>query len=188
MTLAAVVLGGGGGRRFGGPTHKLLAATSSGSVIERALAPLSELVGAVFAEVIVVAGAQDLSDVTPRWCRVVHNADWERGLATSLRVGIDLASDGGHEAVVVGLCDMIGVPALTWQQVAQADSDLAIASYPDGRSAPPVRLGASVWGELPTDGDYGARLLIDRFPSRALRVSVSGSADDIDTLADLQEW
>jgi CTP:molybdopterin cytidylyltransferase MocA len=49
-------------------------------------------------------------------------------------------------------------------------------------------LERSVWAELPTDGDFGARDLISTHPDKVSQVDCPGSATDIDTQEDLEQW
>ena len=103
MTAAAVVLAAGGGSRFLGDTHKLLAPLRGRPVVVWAV---EAALGAGLDETIVVTGAADLDGVlAPLPVTVLHNAAWERGIATSLAVAVDHAAAAGHGAVVVGLGD-----------------------------------------------------------------------------------
>ena len=73
---------------------------------------------------------------------------------------------------------------------ADADDEchLVVAEY-DGRPGPhPVRLDQHVWPLLPTEGDQGARALLELHPEWLCRVPCLGSGDDIDTVEDLDRW
>ena len=84
--VAALVLAAGGGRRYGMP--KALVRYEGSLLVERAV----RTAGAVCDPVLVVLGAQavdvwqtaDLSGAT-----VLANRDWETGMASSLRTGLD---------------------------------------------------------------------------------------------------
>lgn len=180
---AAVVLAAGGGTRFTGPTHKLLARLGDATVVEHAVRAASD---AGIGPVVVVTGATELpaSVAAIAGVHVVHHPGWAEGQATSLAAGIREAERLGADAVVVGLGDQPFVTADAWRAVAAARSAIAIATY-DGARRNPVRLHRSVWPELTTTGDEGARLLARLRPDLVEEVPCPGSPADIDTVADL---
>src|SRR3954468_9492500 len=103
--VAAVVLAAGGGRRYGMP--KALVQYEGSLLVERAV----RTARAVCDPVLVVLGAQavdvwrqaDLGGAT-----VLANQDWETGMASSLRTGLDglRAWPAQVEAALVLLVDM----------------------------------------------------------------------------------
>jgi molybdenum cofactor cytidylyltransferase len=183
----AVVLAAGGGTRFAGPEHKLaaeldgraVAAHAVAAAVESGLTPVIVVTGAIVPPLPESAGPDDVV--------VVHNPRWRDGQATSLRAGIAEADRLGADAVVVGLADQPFVSAEAWRRVAASDSPIAVATY-DGARRNPVRLARSVWPELPTAGDEGARVLIRMRPELVGEVPCPGSPADIDTLEDLRAW
>lgn len=182
MTIAAVVLAAGEGSRFAGPDHKLLAKVKGKAVLTWSV---EHAIEAELDETIVVTGAADVLAVLPNDATVLHNHDWADGQARSLRVAVAYAEMVGHDAIVVGLGDQPFVPGSAWHAVAFADSTVATASF-EGHRAPPVRLGADVWPELPIEGDEGARPLMRARPDLVLEVECQGRALDVDTLGDLE--
>ncbi len=184
MTMAAIVLAAGAGTRFTGPGHKLRAPFRGSTVVQHAVgAALEADLDAVY----IVTGAVELRDLIPDGVILVQNHSWELGQATSLRAGVFVAENDGHEAVVIGLGDQPLVGSESWRAVAEADGDLVTAVY-RGRRSPPVKLGAAIWPLLPTGGDVGARRLMRMRPDRVTEVSCSGDPVDFDTLEDLQSW
>ncbi len=192
---AAIVLAAGGGSRFAGATHKLLAELPSPGggterVIERVVRVAAD---AAIGPVVVVAGAVELTsvvaqlDVDGERPTVVTNARWQHGQATSLAIGLDAARRLGVGAAVVGLGDQPGVTASAWRTVAGGGSPITVATY-DGVRGNPVRLTAEVWRLLPTEGDVGARTLMDVRPDLVGEVACEGSAVDIDSAEDLDRW
>lgn len=202
--IVAVLLAAGAGSRFAGPRHKLLAPLPASDerpaepVVARALA---HCLDAALGTTIVVAGAADLSDIVdaarteranaldPDQLRVVANPDWSSGQMSSVRRGISAATEFGATRVVVGLGDQPGITADAWRSVAErgANSSIAVATYA-GRRGNPVSLSSDVWPLLPSDGDQGARALMKIRPDLVREVPCDGSADDIDTVEDLQQW
>lgn len=185
MTTAAVVLAAGGGTRFAGDAHKLLAPLRGRPVVVHAV---SAALDAALDQVLVVVGAVELGGVLPEGVTVVHNDGWAQGQATSVRAGLDAAEQHGHTAVVVGLGDQPFVTADSWRAVAAAtDRPIAVATY-DGRRRNPVRLAREVWDLVESTGDEGARALMRRRPDLVGEVPCQGTAADIDTVEDLEQW
>lgn len=184
MSTAGVVLAAGGGSRFRSGTHKLLAPLRGRPVVSWVL---RHAVAAGFDELFVVTGAVDLTDVVPSGVRVVHNPAWHEGQSTSVRAAVEAARLAGHDAVVIGLGDQPGVPAEAWQAVARTDAELVVAVF-DGVRSPPVKLAATVWPLLPSDGDEGARAIMRRRPDLVREVACEGNPADVDTLEDLHRW
>jgi CTP:molybdopterin cytidylyltransferase MocA len=184
MTVAAVVLAAGGGTRYLGPTHKLLAPFRGRALVSWAL---SNAVDAALDETVVVVGAVEPPEL-PAGITVVRNDRWREGQATSLQAAVAHAADAGHDAVVVGLGDQPALAPDAWRAVAAADATpIAAASY-EGRMGHPVRLAASVWPLLPSEGDAGARRLLDGGSGTVTLVPCPGQPIDIDTVEDLERW
>ncbi len=179
----AVVLAAGSGSRFQGAGHKLLADDDGVPVVRRAVAAA---VDAAIGDVVVVTGAADLATALAGLdVDVVVNPAWADGQASSLRHGVAAADERGASAVVVGLGDMPDVGAEAWRTVAAADGSLVTASF-GGRSSPPVRIDRSLWDQLPSSGDEGARVLMRARPELVSTVEVPGSARDVDRIDDLR--
>jgi CTP:molybdopterin cytidylyltransferase MocA len=158
-TVAGLVLAAGGGRRYGKP--KALVEYEGSLLVERAV----RTARAVCDPVLVVLGAQavdvwrtaDLDGAT-----VLANRDWETGMASSLRTGLDglRGWPGRVDAALVTLVDVPGMTPEALRAVAAhaAPDALAIAAY-DGVRGHPVLLGREHWaGVVATaTGDEGAR-------------------------------
>jgi molybdenum cofactor cytidylyltransferase/nicotine blue oxidoreductase len=157
--VAAVVLAAGGGRRYGMP--KALVEYEGSLLVERAV----RTARAVGDPVLVVLGAQ-AADVWRRadldGATVLANEDWESGMASSLRTGLDglRGWPGRVDAALVTLVDMPGMTPEALRRVAAhaAPDALAVATY-DGVRGHPVLLGRAHWaGVIETlAGDEGAR-------------------------------
>lgn len=186
MSRAAVILAAGGGSRFGGaPGSKLLAPVRGRPLVSYAIDPA---LAADLDEVVVVEGAVDLAEIVPSEATLLHNAEWESGQASSLRVAIDWSQRQGHGSVVVGLGDLPGLSAEAWRAVADDErGPIVVATY-GTRRGHPVRLDADVWPSLPIAGDEGARALMARHPELVTEVACEGRPVDIDTREDLRRW
>jgi molybdenum cofactor cytidylyltransferase/nicotine blue oxidoreductase len=178
--LAAVVLAAGGGRRYGMP--KALVEHEGSLLVERAVATAQE----VCDPVLVVLGARAV-DVW-RTARlgdavVLANRDWETGMASSLRVGVDglRGWPGRIDAALLLLVDMPGMTADALRRVAghAAPGALATATY-DGVRGHPVLLGREHWnGVVATaTGDEGARRYLAAHD--VTEVDCTGLADPTD--------
>ena len=185
MTVAAAVLAAGGSTRFVSPDggHKLLAPFRGRPLASWAIeaAVLADL-----DETLVVTGPIGLE--LPDGVTVLVNDRWSEGLASSLSLAVEHARRRHHAALVVGLADQPLVSAGAWRAVAAADDfPIAVATY-DGVRGNPVRLDASVWDALPTEGDSGARELMRLRPGLVGEVPCQGTAVDVDTVEDLAKW
>jgi len=188
VNTTAVLLAAGGGTRFTGPTHKLLAVLDGISVFQRSL---DNVLAAGFDQVVVVTGAVDLTSLGDMSSvTTVHNPRWADGQAGSLHAGLSVAADKHSDYAVVGLADQPFVGPLAWRTIASARSTapIVVATYLGVRGPNPVRLHQSVWSQIPTEGDEGARSLMRLHPDWVDEVACDGSAADIDTLEDLRQW
>lgn len=191
MSVAAVILAAGGGSRFNQgvpdarPGAKLLRSLNGRPLVSWAIAPA---IDAELDEVVVVSGAIDLSGVIPDTVAMVHNDDWTKGQATSLRVGLEWCASHGHSSAVIGLGDMPGLTALAWRAVADAPRGPIVFATYDGKRAHPVRLDAEIWAMLPLVGDEGARAVVREHPELAREVACAGATSDVDDQRDLQRW
>jgi molybdenum cofactor cytidylyltransferase/nicotine blue oxidoreductase len=180
MSTAAVVLAAGGGRRYGMP--KALVEYEGSLLVERAV----RTARAVCDPVLVVLGAQavdvwrqaDLDGAT-----VLANKDWETGMASSLRTGLDglRGWPGRVDAALILLVDMPGMTpeALTRMATHAGPDALAVATY-DGVRGHPVLLGRDHWaGVIETaTGDEGARAYLAAHA--VTEVDCTGLADPTD--------
>jgi CTP:molybdopterin cytidylyltransferase MocA len=179
-TVAAVVLAAGGGRRYGMP--KALVEYDGSLLVERAV----RTARAVCDPVLVVLGAQavdvwrqaDLDGAV-----VLANKEWETGMASSLRTGLDglRGLPAGVDAALVLLVDMPGMtPAALARLASHAAPDaLAVATY-DGVRSHPVLLGRTHWAGVAesVSGDEGARRYLAAHD--VTEVDCTGLADPTD--------
>ena len=178
--VAGLVLAAGGGRRYGMP--KALVEYEGSLLVERAV----RTARAVCDPVLVVLGARavdvwrqaDLGGAT-----VLANRDWESGMASSLRTGLDglRGWPGRVDAALVLLVDMPGMtPAALARLAGYAAPDaLAVATY-DGVRGHPVLLGREHWAGVAetATGDEGARRYLAAHD--VTDVDCTGLADPVD--------
>jgi CTP:molybdopterin cytidylyltransferase MocA len=182
----AVVLAAGAATRFGG--LKQLAQVRGRPLLEHALTAARGAAG--IERFVVVLGAHtdevragvDLEDF-----EVIECADWEEGIAASLRAGVAALGDVGAAVVLLG--DM---PGLTPQVVAGALDHLegydAVRTLAGGAPTHPVVLGERALALVPDlRGDHGARELFSALRVREWEAGHLFDATDIDTPDDLAE-
>lgn len=186
-TATAVLLAAGSGSRFLGRQHKLLTQILGRSIFAWSV---DHLVEAQFRNIIIVTGAVDLSSqisdaqFSGANLIVVHNGNWQSGMASSLQCGLAEAQRLGASAVVIGLADQPAIVGSSWQRVAHSTAPLAVATY-NGVRGNPVRVHAELWPLLPTSGDDGARSLFKSHKDLLEEVACDGSSQDLDTNEDI---
>ncbi|WP_328767691.1 nucleotidyltransferase family protein [Streptomyces sp. NBC_00286] len=188
--VAGLLLAAGGGRRLGGRPKALLEHRGS-PLVEYAAGVLRE---GGCAQVHVVLGAQaDLVRATAALpgCVLVDNAQWEEGMGSSLRAGLDSLAETGARAALVSLVDQPGIgPEAVARVLAAYDSEasLAAASY-NGVRGHPVLFGADHWTGISATavGDRGARAYLKAHDDAITLVECGDVAEayDIDTEDDL---
>ncbi|MGN6326520.1 nucleotidyltransferase family protein [Pseudolysinimonas sp.] len=141
--LVGIVLAAGAGTRAGGPK----------ALREGWLAHAVDVLRQAGCDrVIAVLGAA----IVPTDAEVVVAADWDEGVAASLRAGLAAASG---DAALVTLVDLPGMPVAAAARVAAGATPAALrrAVY-DGRPGHPVLLGRDHWKAIAASvhGDRGA--------------------------------
>ena len=196
--LAAVVLAAGAGSRFSEvPGAKLMARFEGRPMLARVLDAVYEFGPAV--TVVVLGRGADTIEHGLAWRDEirVRNHDPERGLASSLKVGIDTLRalpdqlDGAF--IVLGDQPALKVPVM--RQIATAaasqrpaDRPIVAPRYAHDGPRNPVLLLRPAWRFVDDlDGDWGLGPLIANRPELVLDVPVLGSMPDFDTPGDLAQ-
>ena len=182
--VGAVILAAGSGSRFLGETHKLRADVLGVPVLRHAV---DAAIAANYDEVFVVVGDDDFADVLPEGVTVVASPNWEDGQAHSVQAAIAAAREAALDAIVIAPGDQPLVGSTTWQALRTADATpWAVATYA-GKQRPPTRLASSIWDDVPTNGDIGARAALKPTPALITEVPSAGHPADVDTLEALEE-
>ena len=171
---AGLVLAAGEGRRFGGPKAPYVLAGER--LVDRAVRLLREG-GAEPVVVVLGAWVGEVPDAD-----VVVNPDWSQGMGSSLRVGLArMPAYDDVDRVVVTLVDLVGLTSAAVRRVADADADLAAATY-DGERGHPVLLGRAHWAGAAAAaiGDRGARVYLDGHHATAVEVGDLATGADLD--------
>ncbi len=177
--IATLVLAAGGATRFGSP--KLLAQWHGRPLVEHALA-LAPRHGPRVA----VAGSATVR-LRPLFAlhgfAVVVNRRPSRGLASSLRTGLETLP-AGVEAALVLLGDAPVVPRAAVDRVVEGyrRENRAVAAHYDGQRGHPVILPREDWDSVPKSGDR-AGAVVDAWPIEC--GDLAEGAADVDTPDDL---
>ncbi len=184
-----MILAAGGSRRLGQP--KQLLKLRGEALLCRAL-HLAH--GLTPGRVVVVVGAQRLRIrlFLRRWpgprTRVVDNARWRNGMASSLQRGLG-ALPARCRAALLLLVDQPGLQHHSLEQLTQRwrqHPRHLIAAYYNGRPGVPAIVPRRYWSELKTlSGDRGARALLRARRAELIAVPMPEAAWDIDRPADL---
>ena len=177
--IAAVVLAAGSSTRMRG-AHKLLERVEGrpivASVVAAALASGAD-------PVLVVVGhrAAEVEAALPEGARVVRNAAYAEGLASSLRAGVE-ALPPDVDAVVVSLGDMPHVRSRHFETLAHAwRPGSIVVPARDGRRGNPVLWSAGFFEEMcRLEGDRGAKSIMARHPAAVIEVPAFDEAVFID--------
>ena len=190
--IAGLLLAAGGSRRLGRPKQLEpwgKGATLLGTVVAEARTfGLDELWVVLGAELDAVLAQVDLTDLG-----VVENPEWEEGMASSLRVGLDALtrlSKAGSALILLG--DQPGVdPDVIEALIAAKRKGRAMAVVPKYRYAwgNPVLVDRTLWPRLISlSGDGGAKLLLQAHPEWVEEVWVESLPPrDVDTARDVED-
>ncbi|WP_435612262.1 nucleotidyltransferase family protein [Streptomyces sp. bgisy159] len=188
--VTGLLLAAGGGRRLGGRPKALLQHRGR-PLVEHAVGVLRAAGCARLHVVLGAAAGTVLERARLDGCAVVTNPDWEQGMGSSLRAGLDSLAESGARAALVLLVDQPGIGAEAAGRVLAAyrdETSLAAASY-EGVRGHPVLFGAAHWAGIAASatGDQGARAYL-RAHAQDVRLVECGDVArpyDIDTEADL---
>ncbi|WP_328437733.1 nucleotidyltransferase family protein [Streptomyces sp. NBC_00457] len=189
-TVTGLLLAAGGGRRLGGRPKALLEHRGR-PLVEHAVGVLR---AAGCTRVHVVLGAQ-AAVVRERarleGCVLVDNPEWEQGMGSSLRAGLDSLAGTPATAALVSLVDQpgIGPEAVARVLAAYTDEESLVSAAYDGVRGHPVLFGAAHWTGIAATatGDRGARAYLKAHEEEITLVECGDVAEayDIDTEGDL---
>ncbi|WP_327660843.1 MULTISPECIES: nucleotidyltransferase family protein [unclassified Streptomyces] len=190
-TVAGLLLAAGGGRRLGGRPKALLQHHGR-PLVEHAVRIL-RAGGCDPVHVVLGAAAGDVRErAVLEGCQVTENPDWEDGMGSSLRAGLEALADTDADAALVLLVDQPGIGAAAVARVLAAyhsPASLAAAAY-GGERGHPVLFGRDHWAGIAASasGDRGARAYLKERAGVLELVECGDIAEayDIDTEADLE--
>ncbi|MEO6059761.1 MAG: NTP transferase domain-containing protein [Candidatus Limnocylindria bacterium] len=181
--VGAVILAAGASRRFGSP--KQLAVVGERTLLEHAIDAAAAANLAPVAAVVPVWLSRPARYNDPR-LRWVRHPFPERGLSSSLRLGLDAIRDEVG-AVVILLGDQLLGPALIDQILAARGRKPLIATEAGGVLAPPLLIERSQFVLVDgLSGDIGLRETLRDNLALVHAIAVAEHARDIDTPSDLE--
>ena len=188
MSIGLILLAAGGSRRLGTPKQLLRDGTGRSLVQLAAQAALDSACRPI---VVVLGAASD--DVGPELSglplQTVLNSDWQTGLASSLRTGLDaLSFDVPLEAVIVMLCDQPKVTGTLLDALVAAyrstGPDIVACDYGDVLGVPALFSRAAFGALSSLNGDKGARHVLRTYEGPVARIPFPDGLFDIDTPQD----
>jgi molybdenum cofactor cytidylyltransferase len=185
-TLHALVLAAGASRRFGSP--KQLVRFDGQSLLQRAVAHASELLGSAVT-VVLGAHAAEIAETLPTGSAgVLINRDWQEGIASSIRIGVQRLP-GACDGVMLVLADQPLVGSETLRRLMTAwrrQPRNIIASRYGSVTGVPAIFPRWCFSDLTNlRGDAGARIVIRRYSDHVVRLAHPEAAVDIDYPDDL---
>ncbi len=186
--IGGLLLAAGGSLRLGSP--KQLLAFQGKTLLRRTA---EAIVGSECKPNIVVLGAEvesSKSEISELNIAYVINKDWESGMSSSIRVGLEklVLLNPEIDAVMITLCDQPSVTAekigLFIEAFKEKHSPIIAAKY-NGVLGVPTLFSREMFDALSQlEGDKGARDLIRQTKS-TFAIELPEAAIDIDTLQDL---
>ena len=184
--VAGILLAAGGSTRLGSPKQLLvyegrsLLRRAAETLLATGCRPVVVVLGAAAARLAPELAGLDVSTVI--------NTGWERGMGSSLRLGLAALSPGPEiDAVLLSLCDQpfIGPAVLRRLLAAQPVTPgcaIAAAEY-GGTLGVPVVFGREHFAELAAlPDDAGAKPVLQRHAAHVAAVPMPEAATDIDTV------
>ena len=184
-----IILAAGTSSRLGIPKQLLSfnKSTLLGYTIEQATLtghPLVVVLGAYANEV--------RKEINQENLQIVENKEWQEGMASSIRCGINTVrtTHPDCDAVVLLTCDQPFVDATLINKLISVHKHTgkAIVATDYGQAiGPPVLFHKNVYHELlKLQGDSGAKAIVDEYKNQRTTVYFPTGIVDIDTLADYE--
>ena len=184
-SLYAVVLAAGEASRFGGLKQTL--EYQGMSLLRRSVIAANAVVDKRV-KVVLGARAQKITrEIESLDAGIVHNNDWESGMASSIKAGIESLPDS-CDAIMLILCDQALVGAEQLQQLREtwiANNSKIVAASFSGTIGAPVIIPRTFFPDiLKLSGDRGAKPVIERNIDQVQVLEMPEAEFDIDTQED----
>jgi molybdenum cofactor cytidylyltransferase len=178
------ILAAGPASRMGSPKQNLI--YQGQTLLQRAI---ETALASVCRPVFVILGANSeviLPTIENKPVNIIHNPDWQEGMASSIRLGTTelQKTEPTSDAVILMLCDQPFVDASLLDQLARSGSTKGIAAcaYND-TAGPPVLFGAAYFDELLLlSGQEGAKKLLLKYREDVFTVPFPSGGVDVDTI------
>jgi xanthine dehydrogenase accessory factor len=183
--LHAVVLAAGGAKRFGG--LKQLLEYKGTSLLRRSIDTANKIVDE---RVWVILGARSHKvkrNIENLDTRIVINKDWESGIASSIKAGVDVLPDSCTGVLFV-LCDQALITQEHLQQLCELwlndKSKIVASTYADTVGVPLIIPRNYFSAIMKLKGDVGAKSIITKYAEDIVTVNIPEAECDIDTESD----
>jgi molybdenum cofactor cytidylyltransferase len=189
---AIIILAAGNSSRMG--SSKQMLSIGNGTLLEHTV---DCALASGISKIVVVLGAKAEDHqriLVGRWVDVLVNPDWERGMGSSLKVGMEqvLKHDEGIRAIMVLVCDQ---PLLTARHINTLASEYtrtkskAVASLYKGVYGVPAIFDRCLFSELmAVDDQTGARSILKNSENSIGSIIFEGGEVDLDTREDYQNY
>ena len=189
MKIAGIILAAGGSTRMGGQ-NKLLQMVDGTSLVQKVVgSALNSNIESVY----VILGYQAalirqcISNKSVNW---VENSDWSRGMAFSIKSGIE-ALNTNYDGAMILLGDMPFIePIMINQLLALYQKKKIVVPVKDGRQGNPVLFSSAFFADLKLlGGDKGAKPIIKKNPDSVIIANVLTDTifHDLDTPDQIKE-
>jgi len=184
-----IILAAGRGGRFGQPKQNLI--FQNQTLLNRAI---ETAMASTCRPIIVITGAYaELLDtpIESPDLRVVFNANWEEGMSSSIRMGIEIMKDNQDiDRALIMLCDQpLVTPSLIKEMLEKqqkSGKDIVGCSY-NNTIGVPVLFDQTIFKELLLlEGHEGAKKILKNHPNDIATISFDGGILDIDTQEDYE--
>jgi len=179
-----IILAAGQSGRLGQPKQNLVlqGKTLLQRAVETALASVCD-------RVIVILGANGeviRPTIDPYPVKIIHNAEWREGIASSIRLGIKDLRESAITSAILMLCDQPFVSTSILNELAErgADANIVACAYSDTVGTP-VHFSSVHFEELlQLTGDEGAKKLLLKHQETVTSIPFPLGGVDIDTVED----
>jgi len=190
MTIGTLILAAGESSRLGQPKQLL---EKNGQPLVRHMAQLAHDLNAGPVVIVVGANAEPIKEALHDiQVRILPNPDWKTGMASSLRIGVELLEKTFPEAILVLLTDQPYVSRALIEQLIETATSThkgIIASEYGDTLGVPVLFRPEFFEALKSlEGDTGARKLVQKHPDDVTGVAFPEGAIDLDTPEDVAKW
>jgi len=177
-----LILAAGSGSRLGTPKASLV--VGGQRLVDRAV---NNFMAAGVLNIYVVLGAWQ-GEV--QGAQVIINENWQDGMGSSLRIGLDhISKIETATDVTISLVDLPGMTPEAIREIVQCTSEIVVGTF-SGKPGHPVKFAKKHWAEVSqcAQGDIGARnFLKGRDDVHFIPLDDLAAGKDIDTPEDLLE-
>jgi molybdenum cofactor cytidylyltransferase len=183
-----VILAAGSSERLGQP--KQLLSFQGSSLIQHTVRAAIEALD--MPHLVVTGGYEALvrNELTDTEVEIVYNADWQSGMASSVRTGLrSVMEDSGLQGVVLAVSDQpyvtAGLFSALFRVGQKSPKSIVACRYADGTTGTPVLFKKEMFDKLLLlSGIEGARKIIRNHPDQVETVDFPKGGIDIDTTED----